>query len=283
VPLIVAGELVGVLHVGNLTRRRFAGSDVELLQLTAARAALAVRTVTSRSERAAALALQESLLPPSPPRIEGFQLAVRYAPGSGSVGGDWYDVFTLPCGRLCFTIGDVMGHGLQSAVIMGRIRSALRSYALVSPDPAYVLEHLDRKVQIFEPDAMATVLYAVCDPELETVEISSAGHLPPVLVTPGERPSVVDIDPDPVIGSDLVRSRRSTTVPFPQGALMGLYTDGLVERKEHSIDEGLEKLCEAMFLGMPEAVSATIMAKLVGNHPTDDDVALLLIRRNFTR
>lgn len=281
VPLIAAGELVGVLHVGNLTRRRFAGSDVELLQLAASRAALAVRTVTSRSERAAALALQESLLPPSPPPIPGVQLAVRYAPGSGSVGGDWYDVFVLPSGHLCFTIGDVMGHGLQSAVIMGRIRSALRSYALISHDPADVLQQLDRKVQFFEPDAMATVLYAVCDPTLEQVEISSAGHLPPAMVAPGESAAVLDVEPDPVIGSGDVRPRKTTRVPFPQGALLALYTDGLVERREHPIDEGLAKLRHALFLGMPESVGATVMASLVGGHPTDDDVALMVIRRDF--
>lgn len=281
VPLIAGGMLVGVLHVGSLTQRRFSGADVELLQLAAARAALAVRTVTSRSERAAAMALQQSLLPAAPPRVSGAELAVRYVPGSGGVGGDWYDVFTLPGGELCFVIGDVVGHGLNAAVIMGRMRSALRAYALVSPDPAEVLRRLDHKVQLFEPDAMATVLYAVCDPSLESARICSAGHPPPVLVSPGNPATILDVEPDPMIGAAEVRPRQSTTVEIPKGALLCLYTDGLIERKGHSIEERLNLLRESMFLGMPEAVSATIMGTLVGSHPTDDDVALLVIRRNF--
>jgi phosphoserine phosphatase RsbU/P len=283
VPMIAAGAVVGVLHVGSLTRRRFTGSDVELLQLAAGRAALAVRTVTSRSERAAAKALQQSLLPAAPPCVEGAQLAVRYAPGSGDVGGDWYDVFTLPGDRLCLAIGDVMGHGLDSAVIMGRMRSALRSYALDSLDPAEVLHRLDRKVQLFEPNAMATVLYAVCDPDLERVRLSSAGHLPPAMVSPGGPAAFVDLEPDPLIGAEEARPRTSTTVEFPQGSLMCLYTDGLVERRDHSLQDRLALLRDSLFLGMPEAVSATIMSSLVGRHPTDDDVALLVIRRDFNR
>ncbi|MCH6161659.1 PP2C family protein-serine/threonine phosphatase [Streptomyces marispadix] len=283
VPMIAGGVLVGVLHVGSLTRRRFTGSDVELLQLAAGRAALAVRTVTSRSERAAARALQQSLLPAAPPPVDGAQLAVRYAPGSGDIGGDWYDVFTLPDGRLCFAMGDVVGHGLDSAVIMGRTRSALRAYALDSLDPAEVLHRLDRKVQLFEPDAMATVLYAVCEPDLARVHISSAGHLPPAMVSPGSPATFLEVEPDPVIGAEQTRPRRSTTVDFPQGALMCLYTDGLVERRDEPLQDRLALLRDSLFLGMPEAVGATIMSSLVGRHPTDDDVALLVIRRNFNR
>jgi putative methionine-R-sulfoxide reductase with GAF domain len=283
VPLIAGGVLVGVLHVGSLTRRRFTGYDVELLQLAAARAALAVRTVTSRSERSAALTLQQSLLPAAPPTVRGVELAVRYAPGSGAVGGDWYDIFSLPDGELCLVIGDVIGHGLESAVIMGRMRSALRAYALDSKDPGEVLRRLDRKVQLFEPEAMATVLYAVCDPSLQRAEISSAGHMPPVMVSPGGSATLLDVEPDPMIGAVNDCPRTSTPVEIPQGALMCLYTDGLIERKGQSIVDRLALLRESMFLGMPEAVSATVMSSLVGNHPTDDDIALVVLRRNFNR
>src|ERR1700724_3172897 len=112
-------------------------------------------------------------------------MAGRYVPGSGVVGGDWYDAFTLPSGELCVVMGDVAGSGLPAAVIMGRMRSALRAYALETSDPAEVLGRLDRKMQHFEPDALATVLYAVIDPALGRMRICPAGHFPPLIALPG--------------------------------------------------------------------------------------------------
>jgi phosphoserine phosphatase RsbU/P len=281
VPLIANGALVGVLHVGSLTERRFTGSDVELLQLAADRAALAVKTVTSRAEQAAARALQESLLPTRPPKLPGVEIAVRYVPGTADVGGDWYDAFALPTGEVCLAIGDVAGHGLDAAVIMGRLRSALRAYALVSRDPAEVLYNLDNEVQTFEADTTATVLYAVCDPSMDRAEISSAGHLPPVIVPPGQPAAFLDISPDPLIGSDKVRPRRSTTVKIPQGSLLCLYTDGLVEHRDQPIGGRLTQLRESLYLGLPEAVCTTVMATLIGRQPAEDDIAMLVLRRNF--
>ena len=117
--------------------------------------------------------------------MTGAELAARYIPGHGGVGGDWYDVFTLPSGEPCVVMGDVAGSGLKAAVIMGRMRSALRAYALETSDPGEVLDRLDRKMQHFEPQAMATVLYAVIDPSLEQMRVSLAGHLPPVIAEPG--------------------------------------------------------------------------------------------------
>jgi phosphoserine phosphatase RsbU/P len=115
------------------------------------------------------------------------------------------------------------------------------------------------------------------------VRLSSAGHLPPAMVSPGGPAAFVDLEPDPLIGAEEARPRTSTTVEFPQGSLMCLYTDGLVERRDHSLQDRLALLRDSLFLGMPEAVSATIMSSLVGRHPTDDDVALLVIRRDFNR
>src|SRR5207253_8280083 len=112
------------------------------------------------------------------------RLAARYVTGSGNVGGDWYDVFLLPDGKLGVVVGDVVGSGLTAAVIMGRMRSTLRAYILETTDPAAALRMLDRKIQYFEPDAMATVLYGVYTPETGELVVSSAGHLPPVLAAP---------------------------------------------------------------------------------------------------
>src|SRR6185437_13023612 len=174
-----------VLHVGTLKRRRFTADDVDLLQLAADRAAMAVQALQAQLDRAAAYALQRSLLPSALPSVPGLSMAARYVPGAGHVGGDWYDVFPLPSGELCAVIGDVAGSGLRAAAIMGRVRSALRAYALESSDPAEILGRLEAKLGYFEPDAMVTVLCAVFNPCLDRVRISSAGHLPPVLARPG--------------------------------------------------------------------------------------------------
>jgi len=185
VPMVAGGRVIGVLHVGSLTLRRFSDQDIELLQLSADRAAAAVQSIAARTDRVAAAALQRSLVPSALPAVPGAEMAARYVPGRGGVGGDWYDVFTLPSGELCVVIGDVAGSGLPAAVIMGRMRSALRAYALEATDPAEVLDRLDREMQHFEPDAMATVLYAVLDPGLDLMRVSLAGHFPPGYRAPG--------------------------------------------------------------------------------------------------
>ena len=124
-----AGAVIGELHVGSVGSRVFTGDDTVLLQMAADRAALAVQSLRSREDRAAATALQQSLLPSELPAVPGVEIAARYVPGDGRVGGDWYDVFTLPSGELCLVMGDVAGSGLEAAVIMGRsdpIRSGRR-------------------------------------------------------------------------------------------------------------------------------------------------------------
>jgi len=220
VPMVAGGKVIGVLHVGSLTPRQFTGHDTELLQLAADRAAAAVQSMTAQADRLAAVALQRSLVPAALPAVPGAELAARHIPGSGGVGGDWYDVFTLPTGELCVVVGDVAGSGLPAAVIMGRMRSALRAYALETRDPAEVLHRLDRKMQHFEPDAMATVLYAVIDPGLAQMNICLAGHFPPVIAYPGQPAELASVAAGVIIGlADQVR-RPVTTVPIPPGALL---------------------------------------------------------------
>jgi hypothetical protein len=279
VPMVAGGNVIGVMHVGSLTPREFTADDVDLLQLAADRAATAVHSLSARADRIAAAALQQSLLPSALPAIRGVQMAARYVPGRGVVGGDWYDVFTLPSGELCVVIGDVAGSGLPAAVIMGRMRSALRAYALQSADPAKVLDRLDRKMQYFEPGAMATVAYAVFDRSMDRAHIASAGHLPPVFVTPGQPAALADVVGDLMIGVDPGMRRRVTTVKVPPGALLCFYTDGLVERPETPLDEGLAKLCQAITAEPPESVCASVMAAMVGTESVRDDIALLVFRR----
>jgi phosphoserine phosphatase RsbU/P len=279
VPLVAGGRVIGVLHVGSLSGRGFSSEDAEMLQLAADRAAMAVQSMMMHEDRIAVTALQRSLVPSTLPEVEGMEIAGRYIPGHGVVGGDWYDVFTLPSGTLGLVIGDVAGSGLAAGVIMGRIRSALRAYALQSQDPAEVLARLDHKMQHFESGALATVLYTIVDPGTGRVRIASAGHLPPLLARPRQPTRLVRIPPNLMIGVAPGARRQVTTLSLGPGDLLCLYTDGLVERPGQIIDTGLRRLAEVVRPQPPEAACAEVMAALVGREPARDDIALLMLRR----
>jgi serine phosphatase RsbU (regulator of sigma subunit) len=294
VPLLVGGNVIGVIHVGSLSGRPFGQEDAELLQLAADRAALALYSIMSQDDALAAMALHRSLLPTALPAVPGLDLAARYVTGSGTVGGDWYDVFTLPDGRLGVVVGDVAGSGLEAAVIMGRMRSALRAYVLEFSDPGTALRMLDRKIQYFEPDAMATVLYGLYTPGTGEFAVSLAGHLPPVLATPGERAGLIPLQPDPPIGTADDPQRRTAMVLIPPGALLCCFTDGLVERRDHSIDHGIDKVAATLdeqiaddarrggtTESMAEDACAAVMRTLVGNVPAQDDIAVLMLSRRW--
>ena len=282
VPMIAEGELTGVVHVGSLTSRRFTDDEIDALQLVADRLAVAVYVDRTRSERAAATMLQESLLPSRLPSPEGWELAARYVPGAESgVGGDWYDVFELPGDRIGVVIGDVVGNGLRAAVVMGRLRSALRAYALEYFDPAQVLGKLDRKASYFEHNTMATVAYAIIDTATHRMTVAVAGHLPPVLAVPGEEARFASVHVGPPIGFDLgTAGRRSVSLDVPPGTLIVLYTDGLVERRGQDLDAGMERLREAVSPMGPEAACVRVMATMVGDQPATDDIALVAIRHS---
>lgn len=280
VPMIVGGQLVGVLHVGTLTPRQFGQDDIQLLQLVADRAGQAAQTRLQILDRQAALALQRSLLPSRLPALPGLDLAARYLPGHDlGIGGDWYDVFELPGGWVGAVIGDVSGHGLPSAVVMGRIRSALRAYALIIDDPAEVLTALDRKIHHFEAGSLTTAMYALIAPDRATMHLSSAGHLLPMLAVPGEPARLVDIRVDRPLGvGNPPAVRRTTVVPIPPGAALVFYTDGLVERRGEVIDVGIDRLALAAESGPAEAMCDHLLAIDAGHDPMDD-IALLVVRR----
>lgn len=280
VPLIAAGRMVGVMHVGTTTSRRFSDSDADFLQRAGDRVALAVSSQVSGVERSAARLLARSLIPARLPSVPGLELASRYIPGEeGGVGGDWYDVFRLPTGRFGVVIGDVTGHGLSAAVVMGRLRSALRAYALQDDDPARVLQELDHKIQHFEPGAMATVCYVVFEPDLESVQVSLAGHLPPMMAAPHQPAEIPDIPVDLMLGVRLGIERRSTTLQLAPGELMCLYTDGLIERRGSDIDADMQRLRDRLVAGPPEWICQSVTAALIGPAELTDDVAMLVIRR----
>ncbi|MET9019174.1 GAF domain-containing SpoIIE family protein phosphatase [Actinopolymorpha sp. NPDC004070] len=282
VPMVTGGSVVGVLHVGTLTPRRFTPEDVRLLQLVAGRAALATRARLSDADRAAAVTLQRSLLPYQLPTLPGLDVAARYVTGDGEVGGDWYDVFHLPSGALCLVVGDVIGRGLDAAMVMGRLRNDVRAYSLDTEDPALLLAKLDRNVHHFGPDTLATVVCAVVEPSLDVMSISVAGHLPPIMAGVNARASVLDLRTDLAIGAAPDQVRHSNRITFEPGSVLCLYTDGLVERRDASIDERIDLLRETVSAASPdraEAVCACVMNQLVGSDHVRDDIALLSVRR----
>jgi putative methionine-R-sulfoxide reductase with GAF domain len=282
VPLLSSGDVIGVLHVGTLSDRRFTGNEVKLLQIVADRVGFAVQSRRVEIERAAATVLQRSLLPARLPVVAGLEMTARYVSAErGGVGGDWYDVFILPGDRLCVVIGDVVGRGLVAAEVMGRLRTALRAHALFSSDPGEVLDRLDEQVQHFDPHKLlATVQLAMFEPSLERMQLSSAGHLPPVLALPGRPAALVEVRGDQPLGVPRKRRRRVTTVEVPPGAVICFYTDGLVERRGIVIDVGLDLLCKAVAAAPVESVLTNVMGQLIGDNPPGDDIAVLALRRH---
>jgi phosphoserine phosphatase RsbU/P len=283
VPLVSGNELLGVLHVGSFTERRFTEADTDLLAHVADRVAGAVQARQLEGERAAARVVQRSLQPTRLPQLPGIEFAARYVPAEiGGVGGDWYDAFALPDGRLWIMVGDVVGHGLRAALVMGRLRSTLRSYALDDHGPDEVLARADRKLRVFEPGETATVLCALLTPPYDAMQLSLAGHPPPVIAAPDAPAALVEVTPGPLLGLDPDIPRASITVPLPSGAVLVAYTDGLIERRGKSLDDGLDLLCRVAHPGDPEQLCFELMDALVGSETPQDDIAVLALRRYAT-
>jgi phosphoserine phosphatase RsbU/P len=281
VPLFSAAKIIGVLHVGRITDRPFGQADTELLAVVADRVAGAVQTHQLVIERTAADLLERSLLPPRLPSCPGLDLAARYVTGDDrAVGGDWYDAFTLPSGALWVVIGDVAGHGLQAAVVMGRVRSALRAYALEDHSPEEVLRLTDRKVRHFEVDAMVTVACAIAMPPYDAFDIVAAGHPPPVLVVPDKPAALVDIRVVPPLGAGTGGTKPPTRVSLTVGASLVFYTDGLIERRGEALDLGFSRLCRAIKDDSPESICRTVMHELVGSQNPEDDIAMIVVSRS---
>lgn len=290
VPVSGPGGLLGVLHVGWLAARTVTSGEQERLE--AAAAEIGRRLSDDRDEtHTAALALQRSLLPAAPPLVDGLDVAVRYLPAEGDLGGDWYDIFTLPSGALALVMGDVEGHGLRSAVIMGRLRSALRAYALDYEDPAEVLRRLDRKLCYFEDDVTATVVYAVTEPPYDVVTVCSAGHAPPLLAQPGGLAAeTVDAPAGLLMGIDPETHRHSDKIQLPPGSALAFYTDGLVERRKLPGDRTDPDLARLDLVrhafcadDTAETACSQIIAQGLGDDSVEDDVALVVVRRPAER
>ena len=289
VPLLDGDTVLGVLHVGTLYPRVFSDEDTTVLQLAADRVAGAISTRRAYLDRAAAASLQRSLAPQRLLDIPGYQLAARYVPGSQyGVSGDWYDVFALPDDKIGIVIGDVMGHGLRAATMMGRIKSALRAYALDHDDPATVVHHLDRKLQHFEPGHMGTLIYAMLNPATGAIHLTSAGHLPLTVISADGQARLFEKTGGLPLGVDLAAPRSVAALTLDPGSLLCLFTDGLIDHQKSDIDAGLATvrtvLAHAVTANSPhgaaESACAALMTSLVGDRQVDDDVTILAIGRD---
>ncbi|GAA1724403.1 SpoIIE family protein phosphatase [Aeromicrobium alkaliterrae] len=234
----------------------------------------------SREHAAVAESLQQALVPDEAPSVRGLDLLARYRPAADiQLGGDWWDVFDLPDGRVGVTVGDVAGHGVEAATAMAQVRTALRAYAIDGHAPGTTLDRLDHFVAEVLPGRTATVVMAVVDPTTGEVEVANAGHPPPLVVTAAgaaEQP----LAGRPLLGADIGHARTDRVALGP-GDLVLLYTDGLVERRGVVLDESVDQLRAAAaalpldrplgdwIAGLLEAVPGTM----------DDDLTLVALRR----
>jgi len=281
VPLFSGDDVLGVMHVGRLHERPFTERDAELLQVVADRAAAALQSQLLAGEQHAAYVLERSLLPPRLPTVRGLEFGARYVPAEPrAVGGDWFDVFTLPSGDCWLVVGDIAGHGLDAAVVMGRIRTALRAYALLDLPPERVLELIDLKIAHFKLAAVATVALVVVDRSCETMRVALAGHLPPVYARPGRPAALLEFPTDGLLGGLHQGARSSHCVELEPGAVLVLYTDGRVEQRDELIDVGLERLRAAVTAQAPARLTSDLMHRLLSNRTPEDDIALLAMRRS---
>ncbi|MGW5851907.1 SpoIIE family protein phosphatase [Streptomyces sp. NPDC055254] len=232
--------------------------------------------------------LQRTMLPDSLPQPTGVRLASRYLPAAETarVGGDWYDAIPLPGSRVALVVGDVMGHSMTSAAIMGQLRTTAQTLAQLDLPPAEVLHHLDEQAQRLGSDRMATCLYAVYDPVSHRITIANAGHPPPVLLHLGGRAEVLRVPPGAPIGVGGV-DFEAVELDAPAGATLLLYTDGLVESRLRDVWTGIEQLRERLAttarltgLDHPPPLEALCddVLDMLGPGDRDDDIALLAAR-----
>jgi phosphoserine phosphatase RsbU/P len=245
----------------------------------AERVAFASQTRLLEVERSASRLLERALLPRVIPTCAGLEFGVRYVSAEGrDVGGDWYDLFVLPSGQLWVVVGDVAGHGLEAAVVMGRLRSTMRSYALLNRPCEEVVALTNQKLSHFEFGETATVLCATSMPPYDAFRICSAGHPPPIVARPGQPNRPLDVVPCPPLGCLHELHPIPTVEPLYPGSLLVLYTDGLIERRDESLDVGIQRLSDAIPHDHPQIVCREVMRRLVGGSPPTDDVALVAIR-----
>ncbi|MFK4265868.1 SpoIIE family protein phosphatase [Streptomyces milbemycinicus] len=291
VPLTARGVILGRAEFWRSAHAApFEDDDLTLAEELVGQAAAYIDNArrTAR-EHATALALQQSLLPRELPEHEAVEVAHRYVPGYGGVGGDWFDVIPLSGARIAFVVGDVVGHGLHAAATMGRLRTAVHNFSSLDLPPDELLSALDEVVEHLDQEeavadgaspgagvAGTTCLYAIYDPVVRRCCLARAGHPPPALVRPDGAATVLDLPAGPPLGLGGLPF-EATEVDLPDGSRLVLYTNGLLQAGGVDVDTGLDRLLGALARADPdpERTCRTVMEALPPSHPTDD-MALLV-------
>ncbi|MFF2076584.1 SpoIIE family protein phosphatase [Kitasatospora sp. NPDC058162] len=284
-PLIARGRLVGLLTLGRTAATpAFTPDEAALLGDLAARAATGIDNARSYTRsQGIALELQRALLSEPGNPHQNLALASRYLPSGSStvVGGDWYETVRLPFGRTLLAMGDVMGHGVEAAVDMSHYRSALRDIAGMDLPPHRILRQLDHVISADDTARPATCLLALADPGRARWTLSSAGHLPPALITPEHPTELLHVPTGPPLGTGLGGYEQSTYPLDPRQTLL-LYTDGLVERRHEDIDTSLARLAALRLPAtgdLDELLDAVLHSLAPPPAPAaEDDIALLAAR-----
>jgi PAS domain S-box-containing protein len=284
-PLLAAGAPLGALRFSFGRPRKITEEERVFLEALAGQCALAVeRAAMYEREHTTAETLQRSLLPDQLPVVPGLVMEARYLPVARNmeIGGDWYDSFRLPDGRLAIAVGDVMGKGLTAAAGMGRVRNALRALALTDPRPAAVLTGLDRLFSATElEEQVTTVAYLVIDPQTGDGLMGNAGHLPVLRLGLGTEPYLDETEAGTPLGWPSPRQQH----PFrlPPGGTAVLYSDGLVENRIRGLDSGLNELvtvaarARSGVVGHPERLLSYLVDAMLAGHKQDDDVTVLVL------
>ena len=284
-PLLAAGSAIGALRFSFSRPRKITDEERVFLEALAGQCALAVeRASLFEREHTTAETLQRSLLPDRLPSVPGIILDARYLPVTRNmeIGGDWYDAFRLPDGRLAVAAGDVMGKGLSAAAGMGRVRNALRALALTDPRPAAVLAGLDRLFTATELDEqVTTVAYLVLDPVTGEGMAGSAGHLPLLLLSGDAPPRLDKAEAGTPLG--WASPRQQYAFRLPPGNTAVLYSDGLVENRRRGLDAGLDELvavtadAPAEATGNPAMLLDYLVERMLTGYEQDDDVTVLVV------
>jgi serine phosphatase RsbU (regulator of sigma subunit)/anti-sigma regulatory factor (Ser/Thr protein kinase) len=281
VPLVVEAEVIGVLHVGSLTKREFHEADVELLQLVADRVALSIERSRLMVQGQIAETLQRSLLPRRLPQVPGLRMAARYLPAAdeSAVGGDWYDVIDLGNQRIGFVIGDVAGHGMAAATFMGQLRSAVRAYAFDTEHPGEVITKLAQFSDRMHT-RMATVIYATLNLNTWEVRFARAGHPYPLLLRHDGRSEFLSDRGGPPLGTVGSHVYEEHALRLAPGETLLLYTDGLIERRGQRLAEGEGALIDVALSAPdePELKCQAITSQLTQDITIADDIAVLVVQ-----
>ena len=280
VPMTADGEPVGFLALARARATRgFCESDAAAAARLAAQAGEGIaNALTLMRERSIASALQRGLLAAKPPVPSRLEIAGRCVPTSGHlIGGDWYDVVPLPDDRTGLVVGDVMGHGPEAAAVMAQLRAAAHALADLNLAPAHLLWRLNRWSGTLDRITLATCAYAVIDPVGQTCVLAGAGHLPPILALPDGTTRVADLPAGQSLGLGPA-SYGEAHIKLPAGAILALYTDGLVETRTRSFEDGILALRAQLARehGPLESMADALISSLAGRY--EDDVTVVLAR-----